>query len=143
MGLPLSFFLYNARSIYLLSRTLYLMPQAVDDSDDDMDDDNGATARLAKCLPFRRYIITKSLLLMSGSTSTVKVGATFCPLPLCNAVESVVTGSMDEISTMRIAASLSLGPLLFMEFCTHCYELEHTSIVIVRISYVDISVYLT
>jgi hypothetical protein len=106
------------------------MPQAVDDSDDDMDDDNGATARLAKCLPFRRYIITKSLLLMSGSSSIVKVGATFCPLPLCNSVEDVVTGAMDEISTMRIAASLSLGPLLFVEFCTHCYASEHTSIAI-------------
>ena len=98
---------------------------------DDVDKESGSTARLAKCLSFRRYVITKSLLLMSGSSSIVKVGATFCPLPLCNSVGSAVTGgAMDEISTMRIAASLSLGPLLFVEFCTHCYELEQTSIAI-------------
>lgn len=68
---------------------------------------------------------------MSGSCSIVKVGANFGPLPLSNAAGSA-SGAMDEesASKMRIAASFSLGPLLFVEFCTHCYELDHTSIVI-------------
>ena len=103
-----------------------------DDSDNDNDngeDDNGATARLAKCLIFRRYIITKSLLLMSGSSSIVKGGSKFGPLPLRKST-GLATSGMDEksASTMRIAVSLSLGPLIFVEFCTHCYELDRTSI---------------
>eukprot|EP00970_Alexandrium_tamarense_P013984 scaffold3786_cov204-Alexandrium_tamarense.AAC.31 len=38
---------------------------------------------------------------------------------------------MDEntASTISISASLSIGPLLFAEFCVHCYELEQTSVV--------------
>ena len=103
-----------------------------DDSDNDNDngeDDNGATARLAKCLIFRRYIITKSLLLMSGSSSIVKGGSKFGPLPLRKST-GLATSGMDEksASKMRIAVSLSLGPLIFVEFCTHCYELDRTSI---------------
>jgi len=100
-----------------------------EDSDDDNDDDDNteaAAARLTKCLAFRRFIITKSLLLMSGSSHIVKAGARFGPL-LLGGSTSV---AMDDktASTMRIAASLSLGPLLFVEFCTHCYKLEQTSI---------------
>jgi hypothetical protein len=103
-----------------------------DDSDNDNDngnDESGATVRLAKCLIFRRYIITKSLLLMSGSSSIVKCGSKFGPLPLRKS-NVLTTSGMDDksASTMRIAASLSLGPLLFVEFCTHCYELDCTSI---------------
>ena len=65
---------------------------------------------------------------MSGSSSIVKAGARFGPL----GSEGSACGAMDEksASTIRIAASLSLGPLLFVEFCTHCYELERTSIVV-------------
>ncbi len=65
---------------------------------------------------------------MSGSSSIVKVGANVGPL----SVGSAVSGAMDEksASTIRVAASLSLGPLLFAEFCAHCYELEQTSIAV-------------
>jgi hypothetical protein len=103
-----------------------------DDSDNDNDngiDESGATVRLAKCLIFRRYIITKSLLLMSGSSSIVKSGSKFGPLPLRKSTVLATSGMDDKsASTMRISASLSLGPLLFVEFCTHCYELDRTSI---------------
>jgi len=65
---------------------------------------------------------------MSGSSSIVKVGTNVGPL----SVGSAVSGAMDEksASTIRVAASLSLGPLLFAEFCAHCYELEQTSIAV-------------
>ena len=99
------------------------------DSDDDEDDDGSedAATRLAKCLAFRRFIITKSLLFMSGSSSIVRAGARFGPLEVCNAA------AMDEktASNMRIAASLTLGPLLLVKFSAHSYELEQTSIIAV------------
>ena len=68
---------------------------------------------------------------MSGSSYIVKFGANFGPLPLCNSTASANSGmDRQSASKIRIAASLSLGPLLFVEFCTHCYEVERTSIAI-------------
>ena len=58
---------------------------------------------------------------MSGSSSIVKAGASFAPF-------SLASGDALTRSKTRIAASLLLGPLLFAEFCSHCYDLEHTSI---------------
>lgn len=94
-----------------------------EDKDDGNDDDNSATTRLSKCLAFRRYIITKALMLMSGSSSIVKAGTRFAPFVLSSGAETSTT-------KMRIAASLLLGPLLFVEFCSHCSDLDQTSIVI-------------
>ncbi len=102
------------------------MPKVSDDADSDQDKDHGndndrsANERLSKCLSFRRFIITKSLLLMSGSSSIVKAGSTFAPF-------SLASGDASR-SKIHIAASLLLGPLLFVEFCTHCYDLVQTSI---------------
>jgi hypothetical protein len=36
--------------------------------------------------------------------------------------------SLNENTNGLIASSLSLGPLLFAEFCSHCYQLERTSL---------------
>ena len=98
-----------------------------DSDDDDEEEDGEATSRLAKCYEFRRYVITKSLLYMSGSSFIVKAGARFTPLSLGSS-----SGSGEDEKTVnnnRVATSLSLGPLLFVEFCSHCYDLEQTSIV--------------
>ncbi len=99
-----------------------------DDDDEEDEDEGDASQRLAKCLDFRRFVITKCLLLMSGSSSIVKASARFAPIPLGR---SSASSEMDEktASTMRIVTSLSLGQFLFVEFCAHCYELERTSIV--------------
>lgn len=82
--------------------------------------------RLARSLAFRRFLVTNSLLTMSGSSSIVKAGSSFGPLSLGGHTSC----GMDEKtqSTIRIAASLSLGPLLFAEFCAHCYHLDRTSV---------------
>ena len=108
---------------------MLFVTQASNDGDSDGDDDNNdndeeAATRLTKCLDFRRFVITKSLLLMSGSSFIVRAGSRFCPLEISAA------GAVEEkaASTMRIAASLTLGPLLFVEFCAHSYELEQTSV---------------
>ena len=61
---------------------------------------------------------------MSGSSSIVQAGSRFHPLEICAAANT----EEQSASTMRIAASLTLGPLLFVEFCAHSYELEQTSI---------------
>ena len=62
-------------------------------------------------MTFRRFVITKTLLLLSGRSSVINPGARFCSTP-----------------SNPIAAYMSLGPLLFAEFCAHCYDCEQTSI---------------
>ena len=61
---------------------------------------------------------------MSGSSSIVKAGSRFSPLS--------PGSTMDEktASTIRFSSALCLGPFLFVEFCSHCYKLEQTSITI-------------
>jgi hypothetical protein len=68
--------------------------------------------RLSRCMMFRRFLITKSLQLVGRTSYVAKAGSPFSPLQ-----ENAV-----------IASSLSLGPLVFAEFCSHCYHLERTSI---------------
>jgi len=99
-----------------------------EDSDDDEEEEGEPATRLAKCLAFRRYIITKSLLFTTGSSSLVKAGFRFTPLCLGSGESG---GGFDEKteSTIRITTSLPLGQLLLVEFCSHCYQLEQTSIV--------------
>jgi len=99
-----------------------------EDSDDDEEGEGEPATRLAKCLAFRRYIITKSLLFTTGSSSLVKAGFRFTPLSLGSGESG---GGFDEKteSTIRITTSLPLGQLLLVEFCSHCYQLEQTSIV--------------
>jgi len=95
-----------------------------DDGDDDNNNADIKTAtRLANCLKFRRFIISKSLLLLSGSSSIVRAGARFGALGVC-----AVSKLQKTASTMRIVASMSLGPLLFVEFCAHSNVLVDTSI---------------
>jgi hypothetical protein len=104
------------------SLSLLNVPKVSDDANSDQDEDprndndRSANERLSRCLSFRRFIITKCLLLMSGSSSLVKAGSTFAPISLASS------------GAIHIASSLLLGPLLFVEFCTHCYDLDQTSI---------------
>lgn len=63
---------------------------------------------------FRRFVITKSILLLSGASPVVNAGSPFTTIG-------------DNTNTL-IACSLKLGPLLFAEFCSHSYHLERTSI---------------
>ena len=63
---------------------------------------------------FRRFLITKSIQLVGGANSIIKAGSPFCPI--------------HENVNSFIASSLSLGQLMFAEFCLHCYQLERTSI---------------
>jgi len=80
------------------------------DSDDE-DNLQSNFSRLIYNMPFRRFIITKSLLLVSGASTVIRAGSRFCSIP-----------------SNPIAAYMSLGPLLLAEFCSLCYDLENTSI---------------
>ena len=89
-----------------------------DDSDDDeQDEDKDAATRLASCVDFRRFVITKSLLLMSGSSHVVRVGSRFSSLASHHGNQSAV-----------IPACMTLAPLLLVEFCAASYDLDQTSI---------------
>ncbi|KAL3805574.1 hypothetical protein HJC23_005818 [Cyclotella cryptica] len=81
---------------------------------DDGNSDEAVKQRLARCMSFRRFVITKSLLLIGGISKVVKSGLPFSDL------------GANTLSV--IASSLSLGPMLFAEFCSHCYHIERTSI---------------
>ena len=83
------------------------------DVDSDDESDEAITKRLASCMMFRRFVITKSILLLSGASVAVNAGSVFATI-----------GN----NTSSIACSLKLGPLLFAEFCSHCYHLERSSI---------------
>lgn len=113
------------RAAHLIFSSTLTHTQPDDDSDSDSDDESQnktAKERLAKCLPFRRFIAVKSLLLMSGTADVVKAGARFGSL--------MHSPAMDERSadTMRIASSFLLGPLLLAEFVKSVYRLERTSL---------------
>ncbi|KAL7521904.1 hypothetical protein ACHAWX_006627 [Stephanocyclus meneghinianus] len=89
-------------------------PSTEDCDNDDVNSNEAIRKRLSRCMTFRRFVITKSLLLLGRINKIVKAGSPFSDLG-ANAMSV-------------IASSLSLGPMLFAEFCSHCYQVERTSI---------------
>jgi len=85
----------------------------------DGEESTDAATRLYGCLAFRRFLVTKCMLLTSGSCLTVIPGVHFCSLDEPELDEKLVT--------FRLATCFSMGPLLFSEFCAHCYQLDRTS----------------
>ena len=85
----------------------------------DGEESTDAITRLYGCLAFRRFLVTKCMLLTSGSSLIVTPGVQFCSLDESELDEKLVT--------FRLATCFSMGPLLFSEFCAHCYQLDRTS----------------
>eukprot|EP00956_Cyclotella_meneghiniana_P020185 scaffold35328_cov62-Cyclotella_meneghiniana.AAC.4 len=91
------------------------------DVDSDDESDEAITKRLASCMMFRRFVITKSILLSSGASVVINAGSVFTTI-------GNNTSSTTQRRSQMLACSLKLGPLLFAEFCSHCYHLDRTSI---------------
>lgn len=93
----------------LSSLTLYAVLKA-----EESDDEGAIATRLTSCQIFRRFIITKSTLLVGGAKIAVKAGYPFV--------------SLRENVNGLIASSLSIGQQLFAEFCAHSNEIVRTSL---------------
>lgn len=85
----------------------------------DGEENTDAATRLCGCAPFRRFLLTKSILLTSGSSLIVTPGVPFCSLDEPELDEKLVS--------FRLATCFSMGPLLLSEFCAFCYQLDKTS----------------
>ena len=100
---------------------LFKFYKASQEDSEEEDDSDAAASRLTCSMSYRRFIVTKCLLLLSGTSSVVKAGSSFCTIG-----GNVMYGTSASVNP--IPASLSLGPLLFAEFCSHCYNIEQTSL---------------
>ena len=85
----------------------------------DGEESTDAGTRLYGCVPFRRFLLAKSILLTSGSSLIVTPGIQFCSLDEPELDEKLVS--------FRLATCFSMGPLLLSEFCAYCYQLDKTS----------------
>ena len=85
----------------------------------DGEESTDAATRLYGCVPFRRFLLTKSILMTSGSSLIVTPGVRFCSLDEPELDEKLVS--------FRLATCFSMGPLLLSEFCSNCYRLDKTS----------------
>ena len=91
------------------------------------DDELSAQSRLSRNILFRRFLIERSLRLIDGTACPIQPGRRFDghSIFLCGEGDG---DDMRSMQTNHIASSLQLGPLTFLEFCSHAAEQTRTSL---------------
>ncbi|KAL7455815.1 hypothetical protein ACHAWC_007336 [Mediolabrus comicus] len=85
----------------------------------DGEESTDVATRLYGCLAFRRFLLTKCMLLTSGSSMVVTPGVRFSSLD--------EPGLDEKLVQVRLASCFLFGPLLFSDFCSQCYHFDRTS----------------